>query len=338
MKKQDIEVENEALRRSWDQYPSDHLDSYLVSDVEDPRINVQSILTRSLLVDSLFPDVHTSLIQEELRFGAVMTWLLVELKGGRRRADLFADIETGNSAAVPAFVLEAASALKSERCSLPDYVTMAVDFRDADAPADWLCDPAKDVFCNLWQRLLDGSPQTPVSVFEPACGSANDYRAIHACGLARLVQYTGLDVSRRNVANALSRFPNVDFRCGSILDSGLPSSAFDYVFVHDLFEHLSGGAIQLAVAEIVRVTRREAWLHLFNSKATGEHDVMPVRDYHWNTISCEALAALGRSLGCQAERVVITDMLRDKFGCQSYYNQKAATVILKKPAADTVAA
>lgn len=334
MKKQDIEIENEVLRQSWDKHPSDHLDSYLVSDVEDPRINIHSILTRSLLVDSLFPNVYSALIQEELRFGAIMTWLLLELKRGRRRTDLFVDIETGNSTTVPAFVLDAASALKSDRWTLPDYITMVVDFRNLDDPSNWLCDPSKDVFRSLWQRLLAGCPQTPIRVFEPACGSANDYRAIHQCGLARLIQYTGLEISRRNVANALDRFPNVDFRCGSILDSGIPSDVFDYVFVHDLLEHLSGEAIELTVTEIIRVTQREVWLHLFNSKATGEHDVVRVRDYHWNTISCKTLTDLGQSLGCQTEIVVIADMLRDKFGYQNYYNQKEATVILKKRVAD----
>jgi hypothetical protein len=273
------------------------------------------------------------LIQEELRFGGVMTWLLLELKRGQRRTNLFVDIETENSTTVPAFVLDAAPALKSDRWTLPDYITMVVDFRNLDDPANWLCDPSKDVFHSLWQRLLEGCPQTPVRVFKPACGSANDYRASINAAWRDWFNIPG-EISRRNVANTLDRFPNVDFRCGSILDSSIPSDAFDYVFAHDLLEHLLGEAIELAVTEIIRVTQREVCLHLFNSKATDEHDVVRVRDYHWNMISRKTLTDLGQNLGCQTEVVVIADMLRDKFGYQNYYNQKAATVILKKRIAD----
>jgi hypothetical protein len=45
-------LEELNLRSSWDCYPPQHLDSYLVSGVEDPRINGQSILTRALLADA----------------------------------------------------------------------------------------------------------------------------------------------------------------------------------------------------------------------------------------------------------------------------------------------
>ncbi|MCX5771088.1 MAG: hypothetical protein NTZ09_12575 [Candidatus Hydrogenedentes bacterium] len=47
--------EDERLRWAWDRYPHEYLDSYLVSGVEDPRINFQSILTRALIADTLFP-------------------------------------------------------------------------------------------------------------------------------------------------------------------------------------------------------------------------------------------------------------------------------------------
>ena len=71
-----FELENKHLKWSWDRYPSDHLDSYLVAATEDPRINCQSILTRALIIDSLWPNVFTDLIDAELRFGIVLTWLL----------------------------------------------------------------------------------------------------------------------------------------------------------------------------------------------------------------------------------------------------------------------
>ena len=43
--------------------------------MEDPRINVQSILTRQFLTKGLFGERFTSLMEQELRFGVVMNWL-----------------------------------------------------------------------------------------------------------------------------------------------------------------------------------------------------------------------------------------------------------------------
>ncbi|MCD6288168.1 MAG: hypothetical protein J7M12_03545 [Candidatus Hydrogenedentes bacterium] len=74
--------ENARLNWSWDRFSCEHLDSYLVGGVEDPRINCQSILTRALIADTLWPDEHTDLIDAELRFGRVLTWLLVQLDQG----------------------------------------------------------------------------------------------------------------------------------------------------------------------------------------------------------------------------------------------------------------
>ena len=67
--------ENEALRASWEQHDSAELDSYMIADVEDPRIHCQSILNRALVADSLWPGEFTSLIDAEQRFGVVMTWI-----------------------------------------------------------------------------------------------------------------------------------------------------------------------------------------------------------------------------------------------------------------------
>ena len=53
----------------------------LVQDVEDPRINVQSALTRHFLLEKLLPGQLQALKEQELRFGVVMTWLLKLLKG-----------------------------------------------------------------------------------------------------------------------------------------------------------------------------------------------------------------------------------------------------------------
>ena len=71
-----IELENERLKASWDCFPAEHLATYLSIDEQDQRINTHSILTRALLIDTLWPGKFDAWIDEELRFGIVMTWLL----------------------------------------------------------------------------------------------------------------------------------------------------------------------------------------------------------------------------------------------------------------------
>lgn len=67
------ENESDRLRRAWDRVAPETLDTYLVTGVEDPRINAQSMLNRGLLCDAQFPGRFTRLIDEELRFGFVRT-------------------------------------------------------------------------------------------------------------------------------------------------------------------------------------------------------------------------------------------------------------------------
>src|SRR6266516_2236710 len=71
-----LKRETKKLQKSWMQYDPAMLRDYLVEDQEDPRINIQSILTRHFLLEHLFGDQFEALRQEELRFGAVMNWLL----------------------------------------------------------------------------------------------------------------------------------------------------------------------------------------------------------------------------------------------------------------------
>ena len=86
-----FQAENQNLAATWQQYPREHLDTYLVNDTEDPRINAQSILTRALVADTLWPNRFANLIDDELRFGTVLTWLLGQLHGG---SDPYALLDT----------------------------------------------------------------------------------------------------------------------------------------------------------------------------------------------------------------------------------------------------
>ena len=75
-----IQLESKRLRASWEKHDIDHLDWYLVSDQEDPRINLQSILTRSFIIDTVFRGVFTALIREEFRFSICLNFFLKLLK------------------------------------------------------------------------------------------------------------------------------------------------------------------------------------------------------------------------------------------------------------------
>ena len=65
-----LRLETEKLVRSWIQYDAPFLRDYLVADVEDPRINVQSILSRHFLIATLFGEKVRELVLHELRFAA----------------------------------------------------------------------------------------------------------------------------------------------------------------------------------------------------------------------------------------------------------------------------
>ena len=247
--------EEDNLKLAWDCYPAEYLDCYLVSGVEDPRVNGQSILTRALLADALYPGRFDALITEELRFGAVLTWIVQQLEKGSTRQQLFDAIESPGRAAIPEFVLKTAAWLREETCPIPDYLATALSCRDCDRPHHCLSDLALDTFMTIWSEQLAQAPNTMMSVLEVACGSANDYRFLHQSGLAQFLSYTGIDIAARNIENAKSRFPNVDFRVQSILTTDLPDSSYNCVFCHDLLEHLSLAAMERALAEMLRIAR-----------------------------------------------------------------------------------
>src|SRR5712675_3657534 len=49
-----LKRETAKLKKSWMQYDQAMLRDYLVEQVEDPRLNVQSILSRHFLIEGLF--------------------------------------------------------------------------------------------------------------------------------------------------------------------------------------------------------------------------------------------------------------------------------------------
>lgn len=323
-------TENRNLRRSWDRYTQDHLQSYLVVDVEDPRINCQSILSRALIIDSVWPGAFTGLIDAELRFGSVLTWLLNQLKQGVYCYDLLDSIELNNSTSCPLFVRETYQWLQSDICQINDYITTALIDVHSDDPQQFLYGGALDTYTDIWQTILDTKQATPMRILEPACGSANDYRFMDQRGLSRFVTYTGIDIATKNIANAGRQFPQADFRVNSLLDSDFANESYDYVLVHDLFEHLSADAMQHALAEILRIARHQAWLHFFNVNHCHDHLIRPVEHYHWNKLSLDRLCDTITALGAEVEVISVSGLLQGKFDGYEHYNPGAYTLLVTK--------
>src|SRR4051812_19080389 len=71
-----LRLESEKLARSWMQHDASMLRDYLVSSVEDPRINLQSILTRHFLIQSLVGERFAGCMEQECRFSAALNWIM----------------------------------------------------------------------------------------------------------------------------------------------------------------------------------------------------------------------------------------------------------------------
>ncbi len=323
-------LEEYNLRCSWDCCPSDFLDRYLVSGVEDPRINGQSILTRALLVDALYPGRFDALITEELRFGAVLTWILQQLEKGTTRRQLLDALELPDPAQVPEFILKTAAWLRDDACPIPNYLAAALSCRDYDQPRYCLSDLALDTFMTIWSEQLSQVPSATMSVLEVACGSANDYRFFHQSGLASFLNYTGIDIATKNIANAKRHFPTVDFRVQSILATDFPDSSYDCVFCHDLLEHLSLAAMVRARGEMLRIARKDVILHFFNAKWSGEHEIIPVRRYYRNRVSMEKITTFFEQRGATVTCLGMTQWLQEKIGIPAYHSPNAFSMIVER--------
>lgn len=340
-----FERETADLTRSWGKHDRDVLRDYLVRDVEDPRINLQSVLTRHFLMERVMPGRFGLLKEHEIRFAIAANWLL----GIRKDADLVvrhdeilcallgeAD-EQPEGIGIPDWVRDVFSSLPAEAdgIEVPDYIS---DVLVLPAPAHEdeppLPDYAASTFTNLFRQALAGAAIVPAdrpTVIEPACGSANDYRYIDAFGIGRQIDYTGFDLCERNIENAREMFPAVDFRAGNVLAIEADPQAFEICIVHDLFEHLSIDAMARAVAEVCRVTKRSVLAHFFQMHDEPEHLVRTHEDYHWNRLSLEKVVDLFQAEGFElAHAVKIADLVTARFAGAQTHNQHAWTLHLER--------
>ncbi len=285
-----IAEENTKLRQSWAAITPDVLDTYLISGYQNPRINAQSILARHYLIRQLFGDDFDALMKDEL-----------------------------------AFCVEANEAIRvrAEQLGVTMGQFTAKAKRDAVAEVCQVIADREDTYERRWHEALADRTAPKLKVLELACGSANDYRYFDSYGLARFLDYTGIDLNDNNIDNARKRFPGVRFDQGSMLDLPYESGSFDYVLAFDIFEHLSLQAMEHAIAEAVRVTRRGFLVAFFIMTSALEHKEQPRGDYHWNVLSVHRIRELMEKSFTSVDLVEIKPYLASEFGFEHSYNRYA---------------
>ena len=326
-----FERETDGLRRSWGKYDRRTLRDYMVQDVEDPRINIQSILTRHFLVRSLFGEGYEELMAHEVRFSLVVNWLVGLLKKRVTAGQLLAVLDALMSGQGDAEGLEIPKYVSETFVSLamPNYMCDLFTWTPLETTDAPIRECLMSTFETIWREVLDGEKEGRISVLEPGCGSGNDYRFVDGFGIARLIDYTGLDICEKNISNAKEMFPDVRFEVGNVLELGAADNAFDYCFVHDLFEHLSIEAMEVAIAEVCRVTRQGVCVGFFNMHQRDEHIVEVVEDYHWNKLSAPAIRELFERHASGTEVIGIDEFLISEFGCGDTHNKGCYTFIIR---------
>jgi SAM-dependent methyltransferase len=336
-----LSQETEKLQRSWMRHDPAWLRQYLVSGVEDPRLNLQSILTRHFLIQELQGERFGDLMQAEHRFAAAMNWL-------RDFAIRFADPEdfetvgyalsrgadNAEGLEIPRWLLQLFAKLpgRASGCEIPNYIQQFLD--GGTTGQKEFFEPLLDLFAEFWTDALrsedaSGAPaKTRRSVLEPACGSANDFRFFQTYGLVDLLDYTGVDLCLKNVENARALFPGVRYEMGNVFELGAPDKCYEVCIVQDLFEHLSIGGMEVAVKELCRVTRSAICIGFFQMDEMRDHVVRIVDEYHFNTLSMERMRRLFSQHGFSGRAVHIGTFLRETVGCDNTHNPNAYTFML----------
>jgi len=180
---------------------------------------------------------------QECRFAAVMNWLtaLAASSDAEVLQSLLHALHHGADNADgldnPRFIIKTYSDLPtpSGSAAIPNYIDK---FLTTPQP---LKDSTLNIFQDLWREALINEPisanESLLTIFEPACGSANDYRFLNSFGIAPLSQLHRLWTSAPKTSKTpRSLFPKATFSRRQCLRNPAPDNAFDISFVHDLFE------------------------------------------------------------------------------------------------------
>lgn len=292
-------AERFLLERTWAAGSAEMLDAYLVAGYQNPRINLQSILVRHFLVSKLIGSELDGLMDDEIRFAI-----------GLNEAIRLRAAELG---------VRMGSYLNPAKYEAVRHVDEVIADRQME-------------FQDRWRATLGDRRLAPLQVLELACGSANDYRAFVEAGLAVHLDYRGVDLAAKNIANARRRFPDASFEVADVVDLPYPDGSFDYVVASDLFEHLSPKAMAQALDQAARLARRGLALTFFNMSDVADHEVQRRRAYHWNLLSRSRVEdRLRRDFGVLTV-IPIARWLKDRFGYGHSYNPRAWSIFAERVA------
>jgi SAM-dependent methyltransferase len=216
--------------------------------------------------------------------------------------------------------------LARETSPVEDYITQAL-IAPVSGGDGYLPVSALSTFEQMWYIILKDRDAEKISVLEGGCGSANDYQFLHSFGAAKFLNYTGIDICEKNIDNARRQFPDIGFAVGNIMKISTDDNTFDYTYVHDVFEHLSIDAMEVALEEIFRVTRKQACLSFFNMADIPNHAVKPTGLYHWNNLSLGKVCDILNRSCLDIDIVHIDTFLKENYDCADCRNKDAYTLI-----------
>lgn len=279
---------------------ADVLDRYLVAGYQNPRLNVQSILVRHVLLADIVGDRVGTGMEDEIRFA-------IDLNETLRRQAAELGVTMG-------------SFRDPEKLAAVERVSAVVADQDR-------------AFVDRWRDEVQAVPPGRIKVLEFACGSADDYRAFAECGLGRCLSYVGIDLSPLNIANARRRHPEARFEVGDILALTFEDQSFDHVIAADIFEHLSPDAFKRAIDEAGRLARRALVFTFFNMADAPEHEIVRTTSYYRNMLSAGRIEEHVRALGFDTVlRLPIARWLETCYGYPHSYNPNAWTIIAERQA------
>jgi ubiquinone/menaquinone biosynthesis C-methylase UbiE len=302
---ENLKRETENLILSWANNNHAKMKEYLVTGFENPRINMQSIITRHFFIKELFGNRFDKLMEEEILFSIDIHKTLKAEEDKRTQKDI-------------------------------KTTTQSPRYSRWKALESIISEEKWDRYMKIWSNVLKplkknlGNKISKLSVLEVACGSANDYRFLSLYGIADFLDYTGIDITEVNIENSKKMFPNVDFRIGNALEIDAKDNSYEYLLVSDLLEHLSLNGLETAIKEICRVTANKLLVHFFSMQDIKEHKINPKKRYHWNWLSQAKTQKLFENYCKVNANVCIKEKCNTDYNYMDYYNKNAHTFFLEK--------